>query len=527
MRPWLALLWLAGCAVRNDARYCDSTHPCADPAFPVCDPVAHECEASGVPPDLAVPSEDLSSPDLAVSRDFTVLADLTTLDLTALPDLTPLPDLMPQCVSSTSCADPTTPICDSVTQSCRACNSSGDNSACALHGAGLRCKTSGTNAGHCAQCNVSADCSPATPVCNPDGTCRKCIAHSECTSGVCDLRAGAGTCADGGDILYVNNENAGCASGNGSSGMPYCQMSDAVANLGAHHFVHVAATATHYNGLFLGPSPVPSPYFVGGAFGAQPIVDATIVDGTSKHCLEFVASTGISISATFDGFQMNGDSSGTNVYCDSSGGSTAVTLKSCNLIGGYRSVRIINCTGNLGESMFSSATDTGVSLEGGSTWDLHNSFVFQEAGVGVSAATVGSFNFNTVAFNGGIATGSTTDFAGGVNCGAAVTLNSSIVFNNQQNPHTGGTQFAGTCTLNNVVTGTDTIGPTGKLAGTPVFRSATAPYDLHLKVDNPTDTATNRSCCIDKVPAGGFSIDIDQDARPLGPSADVGGDEAL
>jgi hypothetical protein len=519
MRPCLVLVWLAGCAVRNDARYCDPTHPCVDRAFPFCDAVAHECEAIGVPPDLAVNQPiDLSSPDLTVPRDFAVAADLST------PDLTPPPDLMPQCVSSTSCAAPAMPICDSTTQSCRPCNSGSDDTACAMHGAGLRCKISGTNAGQCTQCNVSADCAAAAPVCNPDGSCRKCKTHGECATGVC---ASDGTCAAASNILYVDNSDANCATGDGSSGKPYCQMSDAVTNLGSHHFVHVAATATHYAGLSLGPSPMPSPYFVGGPFGAQPIVNATINDAGSLHCLELVANAGINISVTFDGFQLNGDSSGTNTYCDGSAGSVAVTLKNCNLIGGYRSVRLINCAGNLGESMFSSATDTGVSVENSSTWDLHNSFVFLAAGIGVSAATAGSFNFNTVAFNGGFTTGSVADFAGGVNCGAAMTLNSSIVINNQQNPHAGGTQFGGSCSLSNVVTGTDTIGPTGKLGGTPVFRSTSGTYDLHLKVDNPTDTATNRTCCIDKVPAGGFSIDIDQDARPLGPAADVGGDEAL
>jgi len=40
---------ISGCALKNDARYCDASRVCSDPAFPNCDEVKHECEAGGLP----------------------------------------------------------------------------------------------------------------------------------------------------------------------------------------------------------------------------------------------------------------------------------------------------------------------------------------------------------------------------------------------------------------------------------------------------------------------------------------------
>src|SRR5262249_10521386 len=125
MKSWLVfpLILTAGCATKNNARYCDATNAC--PGGQTCDLVAHECQGN-----------DMGIPDLAG-------ADLYGIDLNSQ-DL-----VVPACTTSPTCPD-SVPICDTGNQMCRACNGAGDNAACVMHSATTPvCKLSGTNMGKC------------------------------------------------------------------------------------------------------------------------------------------------------------------------------------------------------------------------------------------------------------------------------------------------------------------------------------------------------------------------------------------
>ena len=142
------LLSSCGAASKNP-RYCDATTACSDPAYPACDPVAHECKAAG------------------------------TVDLGA------------SCKSASECPD-ATPICDRGT--CRACTGAPDDDACAMHSKSTpRCLAA---TGACVPCRVDTvgtDCTGATPACDADThQCRACKDHPECRSGACLPRPRAG-----------------------------------------------------------------------------------------------------------------------------------------------------------------------------------------------------------------------------------------------------------------------------------------------------------------------------------------------
>jgi hypothetical protein len=514
-----------GCGVRNDARYCDPAKPCSDPNFPNCDLVAHECVATPVGADLST-TLDLSVP-LDAAPDLTV-ADLSSVDqapdLTILDDLTFLADMRPECSTSTDCADPAKPICDTGTGTCRVCMT-GDDAQCMLHG-NLHCRTTGTNAGQCTQCNADTDCPSNTPICGVDGTCRKCRAHDECPASVCELRnvAGNGTCVAQGDIAYVDNASGTCP-GIGTVPSPFCNLVDAV---GTKTYVKVAPRAGHYHGLDFGGTDL-TQYFVGGDWSAQPIIDANAMN---NHAINANAASNKTIVLRFDGFKILGTSGAEAVFCDSGGGgaSANLTLTTCWVDGGTNTVHVKACTATIGESIMVNASAEGVFFDNGSTWNLHNSFVELASNVGVRINTAGTnFHFNTVAFNGNVVNNPTSNLAGGVACNTAgITLDASIIARNSKASNGTTTQIGGgsTCGLNNVVTGPDTN--TGGVQAPPSFvNNGPSSYDVHLKVDMPADVTLNRACCIDKVSAGGFTVDIEQDPRPTGPAADIGADEAL
>jgi hypothetical protein len=536
----------AGCPLRNNARYCDANSPCRDPAFPVCNQATKECEAGVATVDLSLPAEDLSvARDLSGELDFSRLPDLANADLRnedlRTPDLR-MPDLQPACVSSASCADPALPICDSVTETCRPC-SAGDDSACALHGAGLRCKTSGVNMGRCELCDGTdnSQCPPTTPVCNSDGTCRKCALHSECASGICDLR-GTGTdgqCAVSDDIALVHardNPTSGtCAPPlpspvGGSMPSPYCQVLDALNDMGGRHFVQVAPSSLTGHATY---DPVDITTSV-TAYLVGPGTSASVfsLDGYS-HTVREVAASAQAIDLTFDGFNFSGDTAGSNIYCDSTGGTSKITVRNSLISSGSNGLRAVACTATVSETIIQGGTGTsdGLLFDNGSSYSAQNVMIsgWLHAGVETNSSSKGgTFSFNTLSFNGN---GGNT---GGAICGITTRMDDSIISGNSQNS---GTQFssASLCVLNNVVTGTDTL-TAGANPSPPAFVSTTPPYDLHLDVgDAPSgpNTLANLACCIDKVPAATPSpsplpaIDIDRDKRPIGAAWDIGADEAL
>jgi hypothetical protein len=484
-------------------------------------------------------TEDLSiPPDLRVGPEAGVDAALDfSLDLLT-PDLEQPPDLRPFCTTSTSCGDPALPICELATHSCRACSGSSDDSACALHGAGLRCETSGANTGKCEPCIYpnNSQCPAATPVCNPDGTCRGCVAHSECTSGVCDLRGTAtnGQCADASDIALVKYRDTGgssCAEpspspiGGSSPGNAYCQVNTALGDMGSRHFVIVGAPTLGTPPQYFAPNVTNSviAYLVGPGTSSS----VFILDVNGKT-IELGVASGQSADLTFDGFNLtSGDINHSNVYCNAaSGGSAKLTVKNSLITGGLNGFRVAACNGTLTESTVENSVDYGVLTESTATYFVQNVMIFGcgAAGFYNGTSTAGNrFNFNTLSNNG------TAGSAGGAVCDSATPIDDSIIAGNTQATSTS-SQFAGNsvCALNNVATGGDSQTSGAIPAPSPIFNSTT---DLHLKVD-ANSIAANRGCCIDQIPVSVPSptplpaIDIDHSLRPKGPKLDIGAHEA-
>lgn len=83
------------------------------------------------------------------------------------------------CTSSNSeCSGfPSTPVCDTVSQTCKACSSGAD----CLEG--KHCSYSGANSGACVECTDNYHCKVDTPICSIGNTCTACSSGGDCPSG--------------------------------------------------------------------------------------------------------------------------------------------------------------------------------------------------------------------------------------------------------------------------------------------------------------------------------------------------------
>lgn len=541
----LVALLLGGCVLKNDARYCDATRPCNDPAFPNCDDVKHECEAGGLPDG----GED-GGVDMGV---------------VACTDSSGCPASAPSCADSvcgpctsgdnSDCASfhATTPVCGS-TGTCVECASNMD---CFSKTATPYCGPNQT----CVQCLTAANCSPQ--VCGADNTCRSCQAHSECPSGICDFASG--NCVDPTQITLVDNGGmtvAACDAArptrNGvSPSTAYCDISEA--NSSRPYVLVTGHGASFPYGPFAALAPVT--YVGPGYKAAMPAV----VAGTTTAAA-IVTMSDIS-SVTIDGFEIDGGNAKDDIDCTSTkstaphnlltvknsyphnGSSTGIYPKGCDLVVDHSrvaaaSVRAIDDTGSqfttnttLTFSQFDSGAADGVDINGILTMDgcsvinnttnglqlnnasftVTNSF-FYNNDVGVAFDALGTaasvFKFNTVAFN-----------RIGFGC-AQNTVEASIYVHNMDGALVNGTT-SGTCKTIAVVTDSAT-------APQPVFVDTTTPasYDLRLATDTAAHLSANQACCIDQVKGvldGGTSLpdhDFFGTMRPLGAGYDIGAHEA-
>jgi hypothetical protein len=514
MRHWLLLVLLFGCSTKTNPKYCDTT--CPDGM--TCDQVAHVCVA-GMP--------DLAVPDMEKPADLSVAIDLNGIDLLNA-DFTPVP----ACTASTMCPDGV-PICDSTSKMCRSCTSAGDDGDCASHSASTpHCKLSGANAGFCAACNVSADCPTATPVCNPDGTCRACADNSECSSLICDT--GSGACVPESDVVYVNGANdpgmGSCTDGapggkDGSKAHPYCQITTALTLIGVQtrHYVYVYGSTNTYN-QFAVSNTSGTLIFLGPGKDATP--PATVQAGTNNNAVDISPTGAMTVSIGISGFNFVGNGSASVLVCDGGGVNTPdlTVIDSSFSTSNNQGLFLNNCSVKVSQSRITGANQNGIYLGPQSRYNIQNCFIYgNDTGVQFFSAN-GSFYFNTVAQNGGTV---------GIDCATAgVVVQDSIVFANKT---MGNSQFKtpASCTLSNVVTGAaDTIASSGKIALDPALVSAT---DLHLDLTAGAKLSKNQACCIDKInglgpapsPSPLPTVDIDNNPRPKGAHWDIGADEAM
>ncbi len=173
-----------------------------------------------------------------------------------------------QCVRSCSTSmtcDDGTPLCDSSLKFCRACFP-GEDSLCAarsmatprcVQGRCAACRPPGDVSAESSECGLTSAVLSATPVCDPRNfTCRPCLRHSECASGVCmrdgseaDVGMPRGACVPAKQVLVVDQS---LCSGSGPS---YCTLRQAITKLDADHryiLLRRGASATDFSDLQIG-----------------------------------------------------------------------------------------------------------------------------------------------------------------------------------------------------------------------------------------------------------------------------------
>jgi hypothetical protein len=495
----LAVLLLAACTKKSLVR-------CTDQA--TCAPYGAVCLEDGY---CHNPREEM--------------LDLATLDL-AVPA-----DLSPMCTDNSACTTRTAPICDTTTHTCRACASD----ECAGNAAGTLCAASGPLAGACVSCLDETPCAAAHQYCDAaTASCATCSSGPQCASGACD----AGGCVAASDVVYVDNNQTPCAGADGTRNKAYCTLAAALAARGSKQYVRVAGSVTDYAGFALDMTSPSTPlWVVGPGANATPPARIGPIDPASASAQSTVALTlNTPTPVTLEGLHLVGRPGNNQDYMLFVAGS-ALLVRDCSLHGtsgnavyhaagtltllrdeihtsGDPAVKVANAFAPVSITVQQCDVHdniTGLSLQGSQpiTYTVENDiFRHNQRGAISLGANAGAFRFNTVVGNGY----TVADYA--VYCGGgAPALHSSIIAGNAQ---IAGTQLPSTCTLDQVVTGTD--GHAGAIQLLPTFVSAT---DFHLK---PGDAA-NLACCVDKASAGP-ALDLDGKSRPLGGGWDIGAYEA-
>jgi len=364
----------------------------------------------------------------------------------------------------------------------------------------------------------SIGCPATLPICDVGGACRRCAHHAECELGVCKPD---GTCAGSSEITFVDRDNASCSDAAHAStpSAPYCQIQAAI-DSGGRPFAHVAPSATDYDALLLTGTTAVTITIVGPGSnlpaGSKPV---SIYD---PQKIGVFLSTQAPVDITLDGLQIHAGNAAQQpaVKCSLGTAAAAITLHDCFLGGGGMGlVSTGGCTVTMDASRVDGALLGAMNLDGPFT--ITNSFFHGNNGAGQynSITVTHSYPQMLFAFNTVVANAAPPSFTGGVVCpssGANVLIQNSIIVGNTED---GGSQFAGNCVLQNVVTGTDSFAGATQL--TPTFVSTT---DLHLVAND----AANTACCVDKITnptTPNKDHDVDGSRRPKGGASDIGAHE--
>jgi hypothetical protein len=435
--------------------YCDDANPCTgNPGYPVCDPQRHACVAASA-------------------------------------------------VCTTAGCPDATPICDSMTASCRAC-AAGEDAQCAAHNPA----TPHCAGGRCVACLSNVDCtSNALPICD-HGACRGCLRHTECPSAIC-LPSGA--CAVDSDIIYVSN-HCDPQRQSGLAAYPFCELSKALTNLGSKQLVKIAPSTIAYMPVSQDVGSGSLTVTVVGPGKSAPVTATLTGAGVSAFVL--LVGSGGSANVVLDGLELVGSNinNASGVECaGAAGGSASLTVRD-SLIqkSSGPGVSSTACTLALDADIVQANDGGGLVVRGGQ-YTIRNDFIVDNHNTAAvfDATAAGTFQFNTVVNN-----NAPTGVYGGIDCGnggAMRAIETSIVFGNAQ---VSGTQFAGNCQLSQVVSGVDanSMG----IESTPNFVDATG-HDYHLQ---PSST-----CCIDQVTSSDDDHDVDLNHRPAGKGWDIGAHE--
>jgi hypothetical protein len=339
----------------------------------------------------------------------------------------------------------------------------------------------------------------------------------------------AGQCAPAAQVALVDNGNAtvatcqlGRPTRNGNStATAYCDVSEAVTD--GRPFILVKGSGQPYSAISLtdksvtivGPGRASPTARLFSA--AMPSVNATVNTGTHQVVLDGLDLGNDNVTRSLRGLACTNNAGAAS--------NAAVILRNSRAHdSANEGVLATTCALTLDANTIESNSGGGVNVSGSSTYTITNNIIASNGtgagnpGINIGdAGSTGTIAFDTLSKNGGLNT-----VEGGVVCpaaGANKVVQDSIVINNSSNA---GTQFAGKCQLQNVVTGTDNFA--GATMLTPSFVGAN---DFHLVAS----AAANLSCCIDKVGAPGTpnaDHDVDETTRPKGASAtpyDIGAQE--
>lgn len=367
-------------------------------------------------------------------------------------------------------------------------------------------------AGSCVACRTEAECDTAAPICE-QGSCRGCRADAECGSGVC---ADDGQCAVASDIAYAAPAGSGTEC---SMAMP-CSLGDATTLAPLRRYVVVASGDYATAGSLLlrgtldirGATPRPSitNTMQGPIMVIEPNSNATLRN------LEFTGATGTNTEFPFgDGVECGSADATlgarTLTVIDSvfrNNESNGIAARACTFTA-LRSefsdnddagVRIFDSPVTIDSCIATNNTRDGMLLDAGE-FTVVNSIVARNPRNGMNFyADAGNsrFEFNTVVDNG-------TGITGAGTAAATTSARNNILARNSTLNVSCACSTEGSIVLGSTIT---------SLA----FRSPdVAPYDYHLLAGSEAIDAA----------VGGQpnDHDIDGDARPNGPAADVGADE--
>ncbi len=340
-----------------------------------------------------------------------------------------------ECNNSADCtADPARSFCNEVSV-CVGCSAAGAD---ACTGAKPLCATNGDKAGQCVECTNNAHCSRAdSPICDTNH-CRPCRKDNECSAsaGLCALD---GSCPMANTIVYVQSSSKCTSSdrGQGTPDSPYCDLEQAVLNIGSGSVIRVIGTVTTATGLIINTN------------------RALLIAGES-------AATAI----------VNPASGNSEPVVSITGGE--VTLRDLTISGG----RAAGISASAGKVRVSRCyvldnAGTGIAIGNGVAFDITNSVVAHNGGTTGAGVSLGSytgtspvrFAFNTVVDNG----------QGGVVCAAGHVVTGILAHNN------GVRDFSASC-----------IPDATSSTALPVFGS-----NYHLTANSPCINAGGSACSSD------------------------------
>lgn len=343
---------------------------------------------------------------------------------------------------------------------------------------------------------AQATCPTERPICDPSAKCRACVAHAECASDACRLD---GTCAATSQIAFVDAA-ASCSGADGSATAAYCDLQTALASLGGKTVVRIRGASKPYGAATI----TTSVEILGPDLGSP--LEAVVQGGDAPA----LALTDVAGAVTIAGLRLAGTKGAQpNLRCT---GTTQLTL--ARLVaadaGGF-GIESAGCNLNATALRLLGNRQGGLQHTGG-TLAIDSSIVGDNLGPGLELDTALDVTLRslTIVNNQAPPAAGRAGAVHNKHVGTTLAIDASILWNNSllaQSPlyGTGGTNLIANVTI------------VGAKHQPPDFAGA---RDYHLG----GRTANNLACCIDQLPEGP-KRDVDGQARPLGPSFDIGADE--